>query len=288
VKIWNWRRGTDAPIQRYKGRAGCEGKHKGLIKLLNKDFFWQLVSRAVRTGYLENLTGFAWLILQPLILLAVYAFVFTTIFKARIPGADLTGFVPYLAVAFWPWTAFSESILKSSPSISTNAALIGKVAFPAELLPLSTVTATFLMHMIGYLAVLLVLQLSGTDIKWIGLLAAIPLLLILYLFACALSLFASALQVFVRDVAQILPPLITFWFFTTPILYSPSLLPQKWAQVLQWNPMSWFMGRLRDFLLFGNYGFSLKDLAVPLLVVFLLWASLKFFRRFSGHFEDFL
>ena len=221
-------------------------------------------------------------------LLAVYAFVFTTIFKARIPETAGVSFVPYLAVAFWPWTAFSESILRSANSISANAAMIGKVAFPAELLPLSTVTATFLMHMAGYLAVLLVLQLMGTDIHWWGLAAAIPLLVFMFIFASGLALFTSALQVFVRDVSQILPPLMTFWFFTTPILYSSSLLPEKLAFVIKLNPMTWYVERLRDFLLVGNFDGSVSDLLVPLLSVIVFWVSLVFFRRFSGHFEDFL
>ncbi len=67
--------------------------------MLRQTLFWQLVTREIRTAYLENLTGFAWLILQPLLLLGVYAFVFTTIFKSRIPDSEV-GFVPYLAVAF--------------------------------------------------------------------------------------------------------------------------------------------------------------------------------------------
>ena len=250
--------------------------------------FRQLVSRAVRTDYLDNLTGFAWLVIQPLLLLAVYAFVFTTIFKARIPAAGELGFVPFLAVAFWPWTAFSESVLRASGAVTSNAALIGKVAFPAELLPLSTVAATFLMHLAGYLAVLIVLQLLGTTIHWLGLLAALPVLFLLGVLACALALFASALQVFLRDVAQILPPLMTFWFFTTPILYSASLLPPQWAAVMQFNPMTWYVDRLRDFLLFGDFRVGVADLVVPLLTLLIFGLALVFFRRFSPHFEDFL
>jgi lipopolysaccharide transport system permease protein len=258
------------------------------VKVLSHPIFWQLVSRSVRTDYLENLTGFAWLILQPLLLLAVYAFVFTTIFKARIGAAETVGFVPYLAVAFWPWTAFSEAVLKGSNTVTAHAALIGKVAFPSELLPLSMVAATFTMHMAGYLAVLLVLQATGTDIHWLGLLAALPLLLLLCLLAGAISLFSGALQVFVRDVAQILPPLMTFWFFTTPILYSTAVLPEQLAHWLQWNPMAWFVARLRQLLLFGEQPFGWTDFAVPLTVVVLFWLGLKFFRRLAGHFEDFL
>ena len=258
------------------------------MNLFRSNVFHRLVSRAVRTDYLENLTGFAWLVIQPLLLLSVYAFVFTTIFKARITDAEGVAFVPYLAVAFWPWIAFSESILRASTAISSNAALIGKVAFPSEMLPLSTVSATFMMHMAGYLAVLIVLQLMGTAIHWPGLLAAAPLLLLMFLFACGLALLASALQVFVRDIAQILPPLMTFWFFTTPILYSASVLPPKLAGLMQLNPMTWYVGRLRDFLLLGDYRLDLSDAVIPLLTVLLFFGSLLFFKRFCAHFEDFL
>jgi ABC-type polysaccharide/polyol phosphate export permease len=251
-------------------------------------FFQNLVVRQIRQDYLENLTGFAWLILQPLILLAVYAFVFSTIFKARIPEAAEIGFVPYLAIAFWPWTAFSEAVLRANSSITANGALIGKVAFATEQIPLASVTATFIMHLIGYLAVLIVLQLMGTDIHWFYLLLVIPIMLLMWVFACAIALFASATQVFVRDLAQILPPLMTFWFFTTPILYSASYLPASVQKYAQWNPMAWFVAKLRELLLFGDVSLGISAVVVVLFISVFAWASLCFFRRFSGHFEDFL
>lgn len=255
---------------------------------IDPGFFRNLVMRQIRQDYLENLTGFAWLILQPLMLLAVYAFVFSTIFKARIPEAADIGFVPYLAVAFWPWTAFSEAVLRANSSITANSALIGKVAFATEQLPLATVTATFVMHLIGYLAVLIVLQIMGTSIHWLLLVLVIPLIFLMWMFACAIALFASAIQVFVRDLAQILPPVMTFWFFTTPILYSASYLPESIQGVARWNPMAWFVARLRDLLLFGEIKFTLSALVMVVFVAVFLWLSIRFFRRFSGHFEDFL
>ena len=251
-------------------------------------FFQNLVMRQIRQDYLENITGFAWLILQPLLLLAVYAFVFSTIFRARIPEAADIGFVPYLAVAFWPWTAFSEAVLRANNSITANGALIGKVAFATEQIPLATVTATFIMHLIGYIAILAVLQLMGTDIHWLYLLLVIPVIVLMWVFACAIALFTSAIQVFVRDMAQILPPLMTFWFFTTPILYSSSYLPQSVQKVAQLNPMAWIVARLRELLLFGELNFGLSALIMIVFIALFAWASLRFFRRFSGHFEDFL
>lgn len=261
---------------------------QGKQKKIEWVFFKNLVVRQIRQDYLENLTGFAWLILQPLILLAVYAFVFSTIFKARLPEAEGIGFVPYLAVAFWPWTAFSEAILRASNSITANGALIGKVAFATEQIPLATVTATFVMHLVGYLAVLVVLQLMGTGVHWLFLLIVIPVMLLMWVFACAISLFTSAIQVFVRDLAQILPPLMTFWFFTTPILYSSSFLPSSLQNITQWNPMAWFVTRFREMLLFGEVNVDYKTLLMVLFIAMFSWLSLRFFRRFSGHFEDFL
>ena len=255
---------------------------------LSGGIFIQLVLRAIRVDYLDNLSGFAWLVLQPLMLLAVYSFVFTTIFPARIPGLEPGAFVPFLAIAFWPWTAFSESVLRASNVVTSNAALIGKVAFRTELLPLSSVTATFLMQMAGYLAVLVVLQLIGTDIHWLGLVPALVILFLLYLFALALALLFSALHVFVRDLGQMLPPLMTFWFFLSPILYSPSLLPEGLQTLLRWNPITWFVVHLREALMFGELDYSWNDALVPVLIFLLVFLALRFFRRMSGHFEDFL
>lgn len=257
-------------------------------KKMDRVFFQNMVVRQIRQDYLENLTGFAWLILQPLILLAVYAFVFSTIFKARIPEAADIGFVPYLAIAFWPWTAFSEAVLRANGSITSNAELIGKVAFASEQIPLASVTATFLMHMIGYLSVLIVLQLMGTPIHWLSLILVIPLMILLWLFACSIALLTSATQVFIRDIAQILPPVMTFWFFTTPILYSSSLLPESIQSFAHLNIMAWFVDKLRELLLFGQISFGMGSIAVVLFILVFAWLSLRYFRRFAPHFEDFM
>ena len=255
--------------------------------MVRQTLFWQLVTREIRTAYLENLTGFAWLFLQPLMLLSVYGFVFTTIFKSRIPDTDV-GFVPYLAIAFWPWTAFSESILKASNSISNNAALIGKVALATEQLPMATVTATFIMHMAGYMAILIVLQMLGTDIHWLFLPLMIPVMVLLWIFAIGLSLLLSALQVFVKDTAQILPPLMTLWFFTTPILYSQAQLPANISAVMSWNPMTWFVFQMREILLYGRINLGMGEMLSIVAVFLFAWIGLRFFQKFSGHFEDFL
>jgi lipopolysaccharide transport system permease protein len=129
---------------------------------------------------------------------------------------------------------------------------------------------------------------SGTDLQWMGLLWAIPLLVSLGLLAAGLALICSALQVFIRDIAQILPPLMTFWFFTTPILYSASMLPESLGVIFQWNPVSWYVMRLREALLTGFSNPSMADFVVPLFSILVFAGGLWLFRRLRGHFEDFL
>lgn len=249
--------------------------------------FLELSQREIKTRFLESFSGVAWLLLQPLLLLAIYSFVFVVIFKARVPEADTTGFVPFLAVAFWPWVAFSESVLRSVSAITENAELIGKVALPSEVFPAATISATFVMHMTGYLAVLAVLALTGTDIHWLMLIPALLLLCLVYLFALSLGLFLSSLNVFIRDFEHVMPPLMTLWFFSTPILYSIALIPERLQQYLYINPFVYFVKTLREMLLFGTWRPGFDDLAAVVTVSLISFLALRFFRRLSPRFEDF-
>ena len=232
--------------------------------------------------------GWIWIFVTPLLLLAVYGFVFGVIFQARVaPGLEVS-FIAWLAVALWPWLAFSDGVLKGSEAIRKHSALIAKVAVPRPLLTVSTQSASFLLQLTGYIVVLIALLSLGVDLS----LHAIPYLLLvlttLYLFSLGLALLLSAVQVFVRDLEQLLPTLFMFWFFLTPILYSPELLPGGIAPWLKLNPMSWWMAEIRAALFDGKW---LPDLTfVSLLAgsLFVLWLGKLVFDRLSPHFEDFL
>lgn len=249
--------------------------------------FLELSQREIKTRFLESFSGVAWLVLQPLLLLLIYSFVFVVIFKARVPQADTTGFVPYLAVAFWPWIAFSESVLRSVSAITANSELIGKVALPSEVFPAATVSATFVMHVSGYLAVLAVLAVTGTAIHWLMLAPALLVLCLIYLFALSLGLLLSSLNVFIRDFEHVMPPLMTFWFFTTPILYSVELIPEHLRRFMHINPFVYFIQTLREMLLFGTWRPGVDDLIALVSIALLGFLALRFFRRLSPRFEDF-
>ncbi len=247
-----------------------------------------LTLREIRERYLSSIGGFAWVVVIPLAQLAIYAFVFTRILQIRIPDAETTGFVPFLAVALWPWTAFSDGLTRGTTAITENQALIGKVAVPHAVLVLSNVTAAFCLALAGYVAVLLVMALLGVHIHLLGLLVSVWVLLQIYLLTLALALFCAAVQVFMRDLSHALTPLLMLGFFATPILYSLEMVPTAYRGWLSLNPFSYFVDRLRDGLLGGQWQWGLQDWVMPLAVLVMLGLGYAFFKRLSPRFEDFL
>lgn len=194
----------------------------------------------------------------------------------------------WLAVALWPWLAFSEGVLKGAGSIRANAALMAKVAVPRVLLPTSSQTGSFLLQLSGYLVVLLTLWLAGVNFHLSGLPYLLLILTSLYLFSLGLALLVSAIQVFVRDLEPLLPTLMLFWFFLTPILYAPELLPEAGRAWLILNPMAWWMEEIRAALFLGK---TVPDLIFVCLLsgaLITVWIGKRVFDRLSPYFEDFL
>ncbi|MGY6588969.1 MAG: ABC transporter permease [Wenzhouxiangella sp.] len=255
-------------------------------------YWWSLlpdlVRREIRNRLINTSSGWLWLIVSPLLLLGVYAFVFGYIFNARVPDNLDMPFIAWLAVALWPWLAFSESLLKGSQAILNNASLISKVALPRELLVLSSQSAVFLLHLFGYVVVLLTIQLTGTSLSWQGLGYAMLLLVSLYVFAVGLGLMLAAVQVFLRDLEQVLPTFLMFWFFMTPILYPPDLLPAVMADWMVLNPMSLWIAEIRASLFEGKWYPDAGFLPIVVLALLSLAAGRWLFNRLSQSFEDFL
>lgn len=248
----------------------------------------RLVAREIRSRFIGSASGWIWLILNPLLLLGVYSFVFGMIFQARVPpGLDMP-FVAWLAVALWPWLMFSEGVLKGAQSIRDHAALISKVSLPREMLVLASVSAVFLLHLVGYIAVFMVLVALGIDLHWLGLPRLLLALTSLFILTSGLALALSAIQVYVRDLEQALPTVMMFWFFLTPILYAPSLLPAEYAGWLDFNPLTWWMGEIRGGVLHAEALPGWAALVMLLGSLAVAWAGHRVFRRLSPYFEDFL
>lgn len=246
------------------------------------------IRRELRERYRGSITGFGWALLQPLLQLAIYAFVFVQIFKARVPGADAPGYVPFLIVGMWPWIAFSEAVLRSTTAIQDNAALIGKVAMPREILVLAPSSASFILHIGGFVAILVALAVFGHGIQ----VGRVPLALLLYIpmfaYTLGIALIFSAIQVFVRDLVQILAQLLMLMMFAAPIFYDRASLPERFRGFLDLNPFTFYVEAMRSLLL-GYGDFPWHGLWIAILVAMVSLAIGHWlFRRLDPYFEDFL
>ena len=242
--------------------------------------------RELRTRYLGSATGLAWALIHPLALLAVYHFVFTTIFRAGNFGTH--SFLVFVAVALWPWLAAQEALQRATVSLASYAGLIRKAAFRHEVVVFASVAATLALQFAGYVAVLLVLLAFGEPVRLQGLLLAIPLWLVMAIAVTGLALALASLQVFVRDVEHVLMPVLMMLMYLTPILYPLAVVPEKVRPWVAANPFGWLVTRMRDALLDGRLALQPGD-AVALAVALALFAlGLAMFRRLSPHFEDFV
>jgi ABC-type polysaccharide/polyol phosphate export permease len=243
--------------------------------------------RELRTRYLGSTTGLAWALVHPLALLAVYHFVFTTIFRAG--SLIATGsFVTFVAVALWPWLAAQEALQRGTVSLAGYAGLIRKAAFPHETIPYASVAATLALQFVGYVAVLLVLRAFGEPIHLEGLLLAVPLWLVLAIAVTGLVLILASLQVFVRDVEHVLMPVLMILMYLTPILYPLAVVPENVRPWVAANPFGWLVTRMRDALLDGRLAPQWSDIVALAVALALFALGRAMFRRLSPHFEDFV
>ena len=186
----------------------------------------ELVKRDFQGRYAGSLLGFFWSFAQPLWMLVLFNFVFSTVMKISPAGTRTDHFAVFLFAGLLPWMALNEGVQRASTAVTDNASLVKKLRFPSEILVAAVVLAA-LFHE----AVALVVFLAGLAflrvLDWGGLpllLLAIPLQLALTL---GLGLLLSSVHVFFRDTAQMLGMVLTAWFYLTPIVYPVQLVPER-------------------------------------------------------------
>ncbi len=245
----------------------------------------ELVKRDFQGRYAGSLLGFVWSLVQPLWMLLLFTFVFSTVMKISPVGARTEHFAIFLFGGLLPWMALHEGVLRSSTAITDNATLVKKLRFPAEILVLAVVLAALLHEAIAAALFVGVLLWMG-DFSWGGLpllLLAVPLQVGLTL---GLGLLVSAVHVFFRDTAQILGLVFQAWFYLTPIVYPLALVPEKYHGWLELNPLTALVGLYRQAFLGGSPAPVPGTAALALAVAVLLSAGLWLFGRLKRAFAD--
>jgi lipopolysaccharide transport system permease protein len=242
-------------------------KHRLLIRTL--------VGRELKARYRGTVLGFLWSFINPLLLMVVYTVVFGLIINARDPafGSKPMLYSLFLFSGILPWTWFSASSLESANVLMTNGNLIKKILFPAEVLPVVTVTANFVHFLFGLPILLFFLFVFGKPPTAFALFLPV-VILVQFVFSLGFSLLLSALTVHFRDIKDILSNFMTFWFFATPIVYSfqfgPLAEKPGLQKILGFNPMTQIIEGYHDCLYYGQL-IHWKRLGITLLVSLVLF-----------------
>jgi lipopolysaccharide transport system permease protein len=255
---------------------------------IQRSLIRSFVIRDLKARYIGSFMGLFWSVIHPVVLLVSYTFVFSVIFRLRPPkdlGTD--SFALFLFCSILPWLFFSDALQRSSTVIIDNTNLVTKTLFPSEILPLSVLLSGFINHLIGFVILLCIIFFTLGKVSLFILLIPVYIL-ILMLFTLGLSWIVSSLNVFVRDVSQVMSVILTFWFWFTPIFYSTDRFPPKLLFLLQFNPLAHIVTGYRDCLLRMRMPdlHALALLAAASLIVFA--AGGMFFRKIKREFVDIL
>ena len=225
-------------------------RHRALVGVL--------VAREVKARYRGSVLGFFWSLLNPLLMLAVYALVFQLLLPNRSPSTS--PYALFLFCGLLPWNWLSSSITDGASSLLTHGALLRKILFPAEVLPTVAVLAQGV-HFLLALPVLLAALLAGAfgvfgervPIGWS--LVQVPLLMLLQaILLLGIGLFLAALTVHFRDVKDLLQTILSVLFFATPVLYTLKDLPKgRVTGLLALNPLAPLFSGWHDALFYGRF-----------------------------------
>jgi len=238
--------------------------------------------RDIKVRYKQTALGVAWVVLQPLLVMAIFSIIFGQTGRLSSDGLPYPLFV---MAGLVPWLYVANATSNASGSIVGNTQLISKVYFPRLVIPLAAVLAGVVDFGIGLLLQIGTLLVYGVPL---GLhLLALPLMVLLaVLTALGVGIWLSALDVQYRDVRYAVPFFVQVWFFATPVVYSAADLGERWRSIFSLNPMLGVIDGFRWALL-GHTPFPLGSLGVSLTIVLvLLGTGLLYFRRMERTFAD--
>lgn len=265
---------------------------KGLAALNLRDL-WEyreliyfLTWRDLKVRYKQTLLGFAWVILQPVITMVVFTFLFGNLLN--VPSGD----VPYPIfsyAALLPWDYFAGSLQRSSSSLVGSANLISKVYFPRMVIPISGVLSRLVDFAIAFIILIVMMFIYQITPSWR--LLYLPLFLLMaMLTALGFGLWFSALNVRFRDINYLVPFLVQIWMYLTPVIYGSSFIPERFRFLLALNPMTGVVEGFRWALIGDQLGetftvglFFYISIAITLVV---LISGLIFFRNTERTFAD--
>ena len=244
------------------------------------------VQREFQSRYRNSLLGALWTVINPLAMIIVYTVIFSQLMQARLPGVENDlGYGIYLCSGLLTWGLFAEILGRSQAVFLEHANLLKKLSFPRICLPLVVVLNALLNFAIIFGLFLGFLLVTGNFPGWV-VLGMLPVLLVQVVFAVGLGIILGVLNVFFRDVGQMTGIVLQFWFWFTPIIYPPSILPEGAAQLLKWNPMVPIIQAYQGIFVEATWPHWNALWPMVLISALLCLIALSLFRKRSGEMVD--
>ena len=274
----------------------CRGLHAAMLYsqtilksiITHNDLIRTFVTSDIKGKYLGSFVGFWGAVINPLLLLVSYCFVFSGILKIKFGISESTaGFAVYLFCGLIPWMGFSETVQRSATVMLDQRTLIKRVPLPKEILPFYITVSTFISQLIALIVFIIILFFLGTHLGSVALL--LPLIFpfqILFTFGFALG--TASLQIFYKDIGVFLGSLLQIWFFCTPVFYPESLIPKRFLGFMELNPFFHLVHIYRKVLLQDSLpeSSSVAYFVVASFVVFLIGCGI--FKKFKNKIVDYL
>ncbi len=208
----------------------------------------ELIKRDFKVKYQRSALGILWSVLYPLLMMGVMAVVFSSFFKASMPGVS---YLAYLLTGLVLFNFFSDATNQSMPSIVSNMGLINKVYIPKYIFPLSKCLFSGINFLITLIPLYGVILLTHTGLNIYHLLLPYCFVTLL-IFCIGFGFFLSCASVFVRDLFYIWGIIILAWTYLTPIMYSVSILPKKLLSIMDFNPLYQYIDFARQIILYNK------------------------------------
>lgn len=253
-----------------------------------RHFILSSIRSDFQARFIRSRLGGLWMVLHPLAQVVMFALVLSAVLSAKLPGIENRyAYAIYLMAGILAWSLFSEIISRCLTIFIDNGNLLKKLVFPRISLPVIVAGSAFVNNTLLFSAIIAVFAVLGhipsVSLVWLPFLFAVNVAL-----ALGLGLVLGVLNVFMRDIGQIVPVLLQFGFWFTPIVYMPSIVPEAYRHWLPFNPMYHVVTGYQDVLVFDRAPEVTGPLVVAVLAIALLGFALFLFRKASAEMVDVL
>jgi lipopolysaccharide transport system permease protein len=246
-----------------------------------RELLYVLTMRDIKVRYKQTVLGFSWAIIQPAMMMVVFSIFFGRLAKMPSDGHPYPLFV-YSGLL--PWTFFQTAVGSASSSLLNSSHLVTKVYFPRLMIPLSAIGSGLADFLIATMVLFVLMAIYGGTFGLSLLLAPFLILGVVFI-ALGVGTFLAALTVSYRDFRYVVPFMLQFWMFATPVIYPASLVPEKWRMLLYLNPMAGMIEGFRAAFLGST--FNPGAVALSLTTAALIFAAgVAYFEKVERRFAD--